>query len=67
MMKAKELRDKSVEELQAILLDTRKELFSIRNEVKETKKADNPEKTKHMKKFVARLLTVIREKSLAAS
>jgi len=64
MNKANELRDKSVEELQAILLDTRKELFAIRNEVRETKKADNPEKTKHMKKMVARLLTVIREKAL---
>lgn len=65
MMKASELRDKAIEELEAILRETRGELFTLRNALKQTKKVDELDKIKIMKKNIAKLLTIIREKQLA--
>lgn len=65
MLKAKELKDKSVDELHALLLDTRKQLFELTNEGKLSKDSTNRDKICIMKKDVARLLTVIREKDLS--
>lgn len=65
MLKANELRDKSVDELLAILLDTRKQLFELTNEAKLSKDASSGDKLRTMKKDVARLLTVINQKSLS--
>lgn len=64
MLKAKDLRDQSVEELQATLVDTKKELFEILNDMKQTKKLENPHLLKQKKKNVARILTVIGEKQM---
>ncbi|MCB1111376.1 MAG: 50S ribosomal protein L29 [Chlamydiales bacterium] len=66
-MKAKDLRDKSTEEIQALLHDTRKELFVLVNEVKMTKKSEKPDQIFKAKKNIARMLTILREKQLAAS
>lgn len=63
--KAKELIAKSFDELEAILHDTRVELFKLNNVAKQTKKPEQPEKIRMLKKNIARLLTVVREKQLA--
>ncbi|MEM1282731.1 MAG: 50S ribosomal protein L29 [Chlamydiota bacterium] len=67
MLKAKDLRDKSVDELKAILLDTRKSLFEMTNEAQLTKDSSNRDKIRTMKKEVARLLTIIKEKDVASN
>lgn len=65
MAKAKEFRDQTVEELEALELDKRKELFEIINKRAREKKMDNPMKVRALKKDIARILTVRREKELA--
>ena len=60
--KAKELRDQSVEELEAIYEDSCKKLFELNNQFRVAKKAEKPHEIKHARKDIARLLTVLTEK-----
>lgn len=62
MAKAKDLRDQSIEELEANYSDACKALFNLVNSRKATKKNDKPHLKKHMRKDIARLLTVMTEK-----
>jgi ribosomal protein L29 len=61
-MKAKELRDMSKEELQALLEDTRAEVFNLVNDARKTKKNEAPHLQREKKKTIARILTVLCEK-----
>lgn len=65
MYKAKELKDQSLEELEAIYNESCKKLFGLVNEAKAQKKRDKPHEVKHVRKDIARLLTVISEKQRA--
>jgi len=67
MLKAKDLRDKSVDELNANLSDLRVELFAWINDAKQSKKNDSPSFAKNKRKEIARVLTVIRQKELEES
>jgi large subunit ribosomal protein L29 len=67
MLKAKDLRDQAIDELEATLLDIRKELYFLKNEQKMTKKLEKPHMLREKKKDIAKLLTVIREKQMATS
>lgn len=67
MLKAKNLRDQTIEELEATIQETRKELYLLNNEKKQTKKLKTPHLLRVKKKDIAKLLTVIREKQLAKS
>ncbi len=62
MLKAKELNDKSIQELEAQLQDLSKELFQLVNEYQVNKKLDRPHRLKTMRRDKARLLTIINEK-----
>jgi large subunit ribosomal protein L29 len=62
MYKAKDLREQSIEELEAIYEDSCKKLFELNNQFKTQKKRENPHEIKHARKDIARLLTVITEK-----
>lgn len=62
MYKAKDLRDQSVEELEAMYEDTCKKLFQLNNESRAQKKREKPHETKHARKDIARLLTVLTQK-----
>lgn len=66
MKKAKEFRDQSLQELEAICLDARKELFTLINQMKQSKKVEKPHLARHKKREIALLLTVINEKKRAA-
>lgn len=66
MLKAKDLRDQAVEELEATCRDKRAELFKLRNEQHENRQFEKPHRVEHIKKEIARLLTVIHEKKLKA-
>lgn len=65
MVKAKNLRDQSTEELEATLLDIQKELFELKNERKQSKKLEKPHLLREKKKDIAKILTVVREKQMA--
>ena len=62
-MKATELRDKSTEELQAQLLTLKKDLFFLRMQ-HATNQLDNPLKIQTVKRDIARVKTIIREREL---
>ncbi len=65
-MKAKDLREMSVEELELKLKGLKDELFSLRFQLA-INQLDNPHKIADTKKDVARVMTVLRQKQNAAS
>ena len=62
MMKAKEIRNLSVEELTKKLEDLKKDLFMLRMQ-HATNQLDNPLQLAAVKKDIARVKTIIREKT----
>ena len=64
MMKAKELRAMSVADLEAKVSELKKDLFFLRMQ-HATNQLDNPVKIAAVKKDIARIKTVIREKETA--
>ena len=65
-MKATELRNKSCEELEAMLKDLKTELFNLRFQ-HAINQLDNPMRIVAVKKDIARVKTVIRENELKAA
>ena len=65
-MKASEIRDKSQMELEQELLALKSELFKLRFQLA-TNQLDNPMRLKEVKKSIARVKTVIRERELGIS
>ena len=61
MMKTTELRNKSVEELTKKLEELKKDLFMLRMQ-HATNQLDNPMQIAAVKKDIARIKTIIREK-----
>ena len=61
MMKAKELKNLSVEELTGKLEELKKDLFMLRMQ-HATNQLDNPLQSAAVKKDIARIKTIIREK-----
>jgi large subunit ribosomal protein L29 len=62
MTKASDLRDMAVPELELALVDLNKELYTLVNEMKRTKKLEKPHLIRLKKKERARLLTILHEK-----
>ena len=62
-MKASEIRDKSQEELQKELIELKSELFKLRFQLV-TNQLENPMKLKDVRKSIARVKTVMREREL---
>ncbi len=65
MMKATEIRELSAEELLVKLGDLKKDLFNLRLQ-HATNQLDNTNKITEVKRDIARVNTVLREKQLAA-
>ncbi len=65
-MKASDLRESSIDELQAKLKDLKEELFNLRFQLA-INQLENPTRIKAVKKDIARVSTVIREIELAES
>ena len=66
MTKAKELRDMSLEELDQRLLESKHELFNLRFQLA-TGKQDNSARLGHVRKEIARLATILREREIEAA
>ena len=64
MMKATEVRKRSAAELDAKLLDLKKDLFQLRLQ-HATNQLDSPVRIAEVKKDIARVKTMIREQQLA--
>lgn len=62
-MKASEIREKSQLELQKELNELKSELFKLRFQLA-TNQLENPMKLKDVKKSIARVKTIIREREL---
>lgn len=62
MVKAKELRNQTVPELEAAYSDECRKLFEHINELKGQKKREKPHQIRHSRKNIARLLTILSEK-----
>ena len=60
-MNVKEIRDKSSDELLKTLDESKKELFDLRFE-KATGSIDNPMRIRELRKTIARILTVLKER-----
>ena len=62
-MKAKEIRELSVEELEVKLTDLKKDLFNLRLQ-NATNQLDNPTRNAEDKRDIARVNTILREHQL---
>ncbi|MBZ2175242.1 50S ribosomal protein L29 [Schnuerera sp. xch1] len=62
-MKAKEIRQMTDQELNTKLLDFKNELFNLRFQLA-TGQLDNPMRIKTVRKNIARIKTIIREREL---
>ncbi len=62
-MKVSEMRDKTQEELQKELTELKSELFKLRFQLV-TNQLENPMKLKDVKKSIAQVKTVIREREI---
>lgn len=67
MVNAKDLRDQSIQELEAAYEDACKKLFELVNQFKAQKKREKPHEIKETRKDIARMLTVLTEKRSALS
>ncbi len=64
-MKIAELRDQNVNELNQTLKDLKEELFNLRFQ-HAINQLDNPMRIHSVKKDIARVMTIIREKQLSS-
>ncbi len=63
LMKAKEIRQMTDKELEEKLLDLKNELFNLRFQLA-TGQLDNPMRIKAVRKDIARIKTIVREREL---
>ena len=63
-MKAKEIRELSAEELEVKLVELKKDLFNLRLR-HATNQLDNPTRIADVKRDIARVNTILRERQLA--
>ena len=63
-MKIKDLRELSDKDLESKIIETKKELFSLRMK-QSTGTLEKPSKIRELRKDVARLKTILRERELA--
>ncbi|MBO8126516.1 MAG: 50S ribosomal protein L29 [Firmicutes bacterium] len=64
-MKAKELRDLSNEELEQKLVELKEELFNLRFQMA-TGQLENPLRMREVRRTIARVKTIMRERELKA-
>ena len=65
-MKLQEIKDKSIDELKELILESKKELFTLRMSHNKLKQLENTAAIKNTKKLIARAKTVLRQKELQA-
>lgn len=67
MIKANELRDKSVDELNSLLFETRAHLFKLKNSIELSKESKGRDEMRAKRRDIARLLTVLNQKDVLSN
>ena len=62
MLKAKELKEQSVQELTKLYGDLSKEIYGLKNELRAARKLEKPHLLREKKRERARVMTVLRQK-----
>ena len=65
-MKLQEIKEKSVDELKELILESKKELFTLRMGHNKLKQLEDTASIKNKKIEIARMKTVLRQKELQA-
>ena len=65
-MKLQEIKEKSIDELKELILESKKELFTLRMGHNKLKQLENTASIKNTIKLIARAKTVLRQKELQA-
>lgn len=65
-MKLQEIKEKSIDELKELILNSKKELLTLRMGHNKLKQLENTASIKNTKKLIARAKTVLRQKELQA-
>ena len=65
-MKLQEIKEKSIDELKELILESKKELFTLRMGHNKLKQLENTAQIKNTKKLIAIAKTVLRQKELQA-
>ncbi|HIS74262.1 TPA: 50S ribosomal protein L29 [Candidatus Galligastranaerophilus intestinavium] len=63
-MKLQEIKEKTVSELKDLIINSKKELFSLRMKHNKMNQLENPAQIRQTKRLIARLKTVLRQKEL---
>ncbi len=63
-MKLQEIKEKTVSELKDLIINSKKELFSLRMKHNKMNQLENPSQIRQTKRLIARLKTVLRQKEL---
>jgi len=63
-MKLQEIKEKNIDELKEAILDSKKELFTLRMGHNKLKQLENTASIKNTKRDIARAKTVLRQKEL---
>ena len=63
-MKLQEIKEKTVSELKDLIINSKKELFSLRMKHNKMNQLENPARIRQTKRLIARLKTVLRQKEL---
>ena len=63
-MKLQEIKEKTIEELNELILESKKELFTLRMGHNKLKQLEDTASIKNKKKEIARMKTVLRQKEL---
>lgn len=63
-MKLNEIKEKTVDELKEMVINAKKELFSLRMKHNKMNPLENPAQLKKARKVIAQLKTVLRQKEL---
>ncbi len=65
-MKLQEIKEKSTDELKDLILDSKKELFTLKMGHNKLKQLENTASIRNKKREIARMKTVLRQKELNA-
>lgn len=63
-MKLQKIKEKTVSELKDLIINSKKELFSLRMKHNKMNQLENPAQIRQTKRLIARLKTVLRQKEL---
>ena len=64
MLKAKDLRDQTAEELEVKVEEIENEMFSLKSKLKAERKLEKPHVIKELRRDRARIMTILKEKEL---